>query len=386
MPRVLIIQAQMKHYRIPLFMRLFEILSQDGIELTVAYSPPHGLHAILSDDGELPSEFGRKVRGHWLGGRVIYQPLWREVAAADLVITGHENKYLMNIWLFLLSALRFKTVALWGLGPCMEEGQSKTSRWLREKAPKAVDWYFAYTDGIVPYVRQHGVPADRITSVQNAADTNELRKSVAAVSDDEVSQAKLKLGMPAGPAGIYCGVLEPTKHLPFLVESARLIRQQVPDFQLLIVGTGPDRSWVEKMASENPWIHYLGPKFGREKALALRMANIFMLPGRVGLAVLDSFAAGLPLFTTDLTIHCPEVAYLADGHNGRRTAHEGQSYADAVVETLNSPALLENMRQHAVLTASKYTIEGMAENFRRGIKQCLAKGRSAPQIASAVSQ
>src|SRR5882724_2426695 len=99
MPRVLIIQAQMKHYRIPLFTQLLEILSQDGIELTVAYSAPHGLHATLGDDGELPSEFGRKVRGHWFGGRVIYQPRWREIAEADLVITGHENKYLMNIWL-----------------------------------------------------------------------------------------------------------------------------------------------------------------------------------------------------------------------------------------------------------------------------------------------
>jgi glycosyltransferase involved in cell wall biosynthesis len=386
MPRVLIIQAQMKHYRIPLFTRLFEILLQDGIELRVAYSSPHGLHAILSDDGELPSEFGRKVRGRWFGERVIYQPLWREIADADLVIAGHENKYFMNLWLFLLSALQLKTVALWGLGPCLEEDQSRISHWLRERALKAVDWYFAYTDGIVSYLRQHGVPADKITSVQNAVDTCELRKSVAAISDEEVSQAKLKIGIPDGPIGIYCGVLEPTKHVPFLVQSARLIRQRVSDFQLLIVGTGPDRPWVEKEASENPWIHYLGPKFGREKALALRMASVFLLPGRVGLAVLDSFAAGLPLFTTDLTIHCPEVAYLADRHNGRRAAHELQSYADAVVETLNSPALLENMRHNARLTASKYTIEAMAVNFKRGITECLGLQGPTPRIASAVAQ
>ena len=383
MPRILIIQAQMKHYRIPLFTRLFEILSQDGIELRVVYSAPHGLHATLNDGGELPAEVGRQIKGHWLGGRVIYQPLWREIVEADLVITGHENKYLMNLWLFLLSALRLKTVALWGLGPCMEEDQSRVSHWLREQAPKSVDWYFAYTDGIVPYLKQHGVPTDRITSVQNAVDTTELRKSVGVISDDEVAQSKLRLGIPAGPAGIYCGVLEPTKHLPFLVESARLIRQQVSDFQLLIVGTGPDRSWMEKMADENPWIHYLGPKFGRDKALALRMADIFMLPGRVGLAVLDSFAAGLPLFTTELSIHCPEVAYLADGYNGRKSADDVQKYAAAVVETLNSPAVLENMRQNALLTASKYTIEGMAENFRSGIKQCLAQRGSKPQMASA---
>ena len=114
MPRVLIIQAQMKHYRIPLFTHLHELLQRDGIDLKVAYSPPHGLHGMVRDDGDLPPEIGRKVAGHWLAGRAIYQPLWSEISEADLVITGHENKYLMNPWLFMLSALRLKKVALWG--------------------------------------------------------------------------------------------------------------------------------------------------------------------------------------------------------------------------------------------------------------------------------
>jgi glycosyltransferase involved in cell wall biosynthesis len=385
MPRVLIIQAQMKHYRIPLFTRLFKILRRDGIELRVAYSAPHGLHGVVRDDGDLPSEFGRKVQGHWLGARVIYQALWQEIADADLVITGHENKYLMNSWLFLLSALHVKTVALWGLGPCMEEDQSRFSHWLREKALTATDWYFGYTSGIVPYLRQHGVPADRITPVQNAVDTSGLRKCLDGIDDEEVEQAKAKLGNVDGPVGIYCGILEPTKHVPFLVDAARLVRQRVPDFQLLIVGAGPDCLWVKETARANTWIHYLGQKFGHEKALALRMADIFVLPGRVGLAVLDSFAAGLPLFTTDLAIHGPEASYLIDGENGRKTAHDLQAYSDAIVDVLSSPTLLVKMRRSAVATASQYTIEGMAENFRRGIKQCLAV-RGSTQMASVLSK
>ncbi len=386
MPRVLIIQAQMKHYRIPFFTRLSDILRRDGIELQVAYSAPHGLHDKARDDGELPPEVGRKVKGHWWGARIIYQPLWREIAQADVVVTGHENKYMMNCWLFLLSALRLKTVALWGLGPCLEEDQSNFSHWLRERALGLVDWYFAYTHGITAYLRQRGMPADRITAVENAVDTSELHKSIESIGDDEIAQAKLRLGIPSGPVGIYCGILEPTKHVPFLVSAAQLVRARVPDFHLLIVGTGPDRGWVERTAIENPWIHYLGPKFGRDKAMALRMADIFLLPGRVGLAVLDSFAAGLPLLTTDLAIHGPEVAYLIDGENGRRTAHDLQIYADAVTEVLRSPRLLQSMRQGAVRTATKYTIEAMAENYRAGIIQCLALRDSTPRMASALSK
>jgi len=386
MPRVLIIQAQMKHYRIPLFIRLHEILQQDGIELRVAYSAPHGVHNIVRDDGELPPEFGRKVTGHWLAGKIIYQPLWSEIAHADLVITGHENKYLMNSWLFLLSALQLKTVALWGLGPCMEEDQSRFSHWLREKALTATDWYFGYTSGIVPYLTQHGVAADRITAVQNAVDTTDLRKNLESIRADDIAQEKSRLGIANGPVGIYCGILEPTKHVPFLVEASRLIRQKVPDFQLLIVGSGPDRKWVEDEVRSNPWIQYLGQKFGREKALALLMADIFVLPGRVGLAVLDSFAAGLPLFTTDLSIHGPEASYLIDGYNGRKTAHRLTSYANAVIDALQSPSLLANLRRNALETASHYTIEAMAENFHHGIRKCLAMRGGTPQMATALSE
>ena len=386
MTRVLIIQAQMKHYRLPFFTQLNEALKRDGIELNVAYSPPHGVHATLKENAELPRDWRHNVKGHWLLGTMIYQSLWREIARADLVITGHENKYVMNLWLFLLSTLGLKRVALWGLGECMEEDKSRLANWLREKSLKRVNWYFAYTDGVVPYLRQHGMPADRVTVVQNAVDTRGLHSTLESISEGEIKEAMAKLGISTEPVGIYCGVLEPTKHVRFLVAAARLIRQRIPGFQLLIVGGGPDSPWVENAAAEDSWVHYLGPKFGREKAIALRMADLFVLPGRVGLAVLDSFAAGLPLFTTDLVIHGPEVSYLRDGENGRKTTHDLQAYADAVVQSLETPSLMAKLRQGAVAARSRYTIEAMVENFGTGIKQCLASSVSVPGRVSSSCQ
>ena len=58
---------------------------------------------------------------------------------------------------------------------------------------------FGYTSGIVPYLTQHGVSADRITAVQNAVDTGELRKSLGSITEDEVDQAKSRLGIATGP-------------------------------------------------------------------------------------------------------------------------------------------------------------------------------------------
>ena len=146
MAKVLIIQAGMKQYRVPFFIGLYEALRQDGIELRVAYSEPNSQHAVRQDGAELPSAFGLKVRGYWLGNRFLYQPLWREIAGADLVIVGPENKFLINPLLLLLRAVRAKTVAFWGLGPNMHPDRSEFSEWIKERLLTSVDWWFAYTE------------------------------------------------------------------------------------------------------------------------------------------------------------------------------------------------------------------------------------------------
>ena len=388
MPRVLIIQAQMKHYRVPFFLQLQKALQQEGIELTVAYSAPHGVHATLTEDAELPSSFGRKVKARWLRRRLIYQSLWSEIHRADLVIAGHENKYLMNIWLFILSALRLKRVALWGLGECLEQDQSRLSRWLREKALRAADWYFAYTESIVPWLVQHGVSPQHITPVQNATDTAELRRLLDSISPEEARRAKEQLtGDAAAHVGVFCGLISaPIKAVPFLLESARLVRQHCPDFHLVIMGSGPERAWLEQAIAGDAWIHFLGAKYGREKALFLKIADVFLSAGIVGLAVVDSFAAGLPLIATDLPTHGPEISYLADSVNGRMTAHHPQAYAAAIAEVLSTPSLMHQLREGAVAGGSRYTMEAMVENFSRGILRCLKLGQSSTTPVSAAER
>src|ERR1019366_3225799 len=232
MPKVLIIQTEVKQYRVPFFTQLYSMLREDGIELVVAYSPPNRAHALRKDSADLPKEFGWKVKGYWLADRLLYQPLWSEIRRADLVITGNENKYLMNLWLFLLSTVRLKKVALWGLGQVMEEDKSRLANWHREKSVKAANWYFVYTDGGIPFLRKQGMSAERITPVQNAVDTRGLSKTLESLDEGEIKEAMAQIAVSEGSVGIYCGVLEPTKHVPFLISAARLIRQKVPEFQL----------------------------------------------------------------------------------------------------------------------------------------------------------
>jgi glycosyltransferase involved in cell wall biosynthesis len=369
----------MKRYRLPFFTGLHSALRQEDIELIVAYSDPNSEHAARRDSAELPEELGHKVEGYWFTNRFVYQPLWREIRRADLVIVGPENKYLINPLLLVLSVLRLKTVAFWGLGPNMHPDRSEISEWIKERVLTSVDWWFAYTDTITSYLREYGMPAERITTVQNATDTCELRRLMGDIDDEEVARAKVDLtGSRASRIGFYCGLLGKIKSLPLLVESARRVKLRVPEFHLVIVGNGPDRSWLEQAIANEPWIHYMGSRYGRDSALLYKMADIFLLAGTAGLAIVDSFAAGLPLFATSLPTHPPEVSYLRDGENGRMTAHNAEAYAEAIVEVLTKPELMGRLRRGATEAGSKYTMEAMVENFRMGIKQCLTRCDRAP--------
>ena len=372
--RVLIIQSQIKQYRVPFFAKLHAALENEGITLRVGYSDPPTSETGKQDNCDLPLEYGVKVKGYWaLGNRAIWQSLLGEVAAADLVIVEQANKYVMNHLLLLCSTLGVKKMAFWGLGENKQAGRLAISEWYRKKMLNRPDWWFAYTAGTADYLVRQGAPRGKITAVQNSVDTQELREQGAAIPQKTVCEEKRKLGFEAdAPVGVFCGMLDPVKAIPFLIESAKLVKREIPEFHLIIAGGGPDAPLAEQAASASGgWIHSLGPRFGAEKALILKMADVFLLPGRVGLAILDAFAAGLPLLTTDIPVHGPEAEYLEEGVNGLKVEHEVEVYARAVIDVLANPDRLRTLREGATRSADRYSIEAMVRNFYDGITRCL---------------
>ena len=372
MARVLIVQSQVKHYRVPFFTGLHAALQTHGIDLIVAYSPPNSVHAARQDEADLPGEIRFKVKGHWFFDRLVYQHVWKEIWRADLVIVGPETKFLINPALLLLSVLRLKKVAFWGLGPNMHPDKFPVSEFIKEKLVTSVDWWFAYTPSIKDYLQRNGMPAERITNVQNATDANELRVLIRSISEEEAVVAKKRLtGVRNSKIGFYCGLIGDIKAIPLLIEAARRVKQCCPEFHLVIVGSGPDRRWLEEAVRNDRWIHYMGSKYGRESALLYKIADIFLLAGTAGLAIVDSFAAGLPMIATDLKTHPPEITYLRDGENSIISAHNPAAFGDAIAKVLTNRALFEKLRLGAVADGAKYTMEAMVENFSEGIKQCL---------------
>jgi glycosyltransferase involved in cell wall biosynthesis len=99
-----------------------------------------------------------------------------------------------------------------------------------------------------------------------------------------------------------------------------------------------------------------------------------LMPGLVGLALLDAFASDTPLVTTAIGYHSPEIEYMDPGRNGELLSNcaAPEEYAEHVAMLLSDPKRLATLRQGCRQAAGKYTIEAMVDRFVRGVHQALA--------------
>ncbi len=373
--RVLIIEAQIKQYRAPFYDRLYAALANAGIQLRVAYSDPSPIEASKEDACDLPNEYGVKVKARWpIPGKLIYQDVVRDVVKADLVIVDQANKFVLNHLLLPLSLAGIKRTAFIGHGFNAREDRLWLSEWYRHTTINWVSWWFAYTEKTTRYLIRHGVPRAKITTVQNALDTDQIRGQARELSVEQKNHLRSQIGIPVSASvGIYCGTLDKVKNLPFLMDAAIKVRDQNTNFHLLLVGGGPEQALVQARIEAVPWVHFVGPRFGKEKAALLAISDAMLMPGAVGLVILDAFAAGLPLLSTRLSIHGPEIEYLNEGINGLLSEPDVADFADVVSSLLRDRDKLSRLRMGAQIAGAKYTIQNMAANVCDGIQKCLLR-------------
>lgn len=368
-PRVVVIQRRMTHYRVPLFDLMRKEFDQAGIDLTVVYGDPTRQERKKLDSGTL--SWGLHVPcTYWLNGQVCWQNSFASVRGADLVVVTQENKLILN-HLLLLKPRRFK-LAFWGHGANLQsdnpDGLKEVfKRWTSTQ----VDWWFAYTDMSADLVTDAGFPDGRVTVLKNAIDTSELRRQRKSVTPEETHVLRQSLGFGEGPVAVYLGSLHKEKRLDFLFAAAEFIHLAMPDFQLLIVGDGPEGEFVREWCATHRWARWGGARFGRDKVAYLSVAQVMLNPGALGLSILDSFACGVPMLTTDCGLHSPEISYLQNGYNGVITANELTSYAQAGVGLLRDAVALDDLRAGCLASAEQYTLEHMAARFLEGVRRCL---------------
>jgi L-malate glycosyltransferase len=372
--RVAIVQEVVLHYRERFYELLRERLAAVGVDLVLIHSNDDD--DVWESAVDLPWAHQVPIRRLGVGGRVlVYQPCRHLLRGCELVIVEQGTRHLINYALFAEQAAGRRKVALWGHGRNFDAaGASRFGESLKASISRHAHWWFAYTDASAAIVAELGMPTDRITSVQNAVDTRELRDQVASLTPDDAARTRAELGLTGGSIGLFLGSLHPAKRLAYVFEASDAIRSQVPDFELVVAGAGTEEAELQRFAHDRPWVHPVGAVHGAAKAALLHVADVTLMPSWAGLAVLDSFAGGTPMVISGALAHAPEAAYLDDGVNGLvvEDGRDPRRYAEAVVSLLVSPGRLEKLRAGCVEAVERYSVEQMVERFAAGIEGAIA--------------
>lgn len=372
---VSIIQTRLTHYRVPLFQKLREGLAKYGIHLDLIHGHAKGSEAKKNDDGYLEWAIPVDNLSLKLGGvEILWQPALKYLKKSDLVIVTQENRLLMNYLLLARKVLNHQKIAFWGHGKNFQNSTPKDPKEIFKRFfLNKPDWWFAYTALTEKILLNAKFPASKITVLNNAIDTNELRIFAKSITEDNLCSLRNELGITGKHVGIFCGSLYPGKRIDILIEAARQVRKRINDFELVVIGAGPDEYLVNEAIKALPWIHYVGPRFGYEKVLFIKLGQVFMLPYIVGLAILDSFTLGIPIVTMIDGNHSPEIAYLQPDKNGIITSNSIEDYVNAICVLFNDPDKYSSIVEQCLVDANRYTIENMVNNFTRGILACLEK-------------
>ena len=378
--KVAIIYQYIPQYRRRLYELLREKLISSGLELTVIYGQPDPDEAKKGDAAELL--WGQRICnkyfniGKW---RMCWQPVLPLIRDADLVIVEMANKLLINYILLLQNAFGVKKVAFWGHGKNFQaKKEHRFSEWVKRILSTKIHWWFAYNSLSAEILRDLGYPSTRITVVQNAIDTSQLKNELDRLTSEDIERVRSEIGLSGKHVGLYVGGMYIDKKLKFLLDSLVCIREQIPDFEMIFIGSGPDAYLVQEMTHENSWIHFLGPKFDNEKVPYFALSKVFLMPGAIGLAILDCFALSVPIVTTKAQGHGPEIEYFQDGENGLMVdpPDDPQLYAQAVVGLFRNESARLNLVEGCRASSLKFSIDNMVENFANGIDMALVKGRN----------
>lgn len=365
---VLVVQRRMPHYRVKFFEALRTELPNVGCELTLAYGRPTSAEARKGDSAEI--DWAKQLpTSYFLGGRICWQPFAPWMRGAAVAVLTPENKLVNNIGAQLMQTRT--RIVLWGHGANLQGDPTSVRERVKRWMARHADWWLGYTEMSRELIARTGFPRERVTILNNAVDTVEMGATLAGLQPASLAEARARWHLKGAHVGVFVGSLYEEKRIDFLLEAALVLRQRIPDFELLILGDGPQAEMVEAFCKAHAWAHPLGMCKGLDKVVALAASRVMLNPGLVGLGILDAFVCGVPMVTTDCGLHSPEVAYLDSGVNGWMTPDTLGDFVDAAAAVLTDDAVHARLQRGCDASAQAYTVENMAKNFARGVRQCL---------------
>lgn len=246
---------------------------------------------------------------------------------------------------------------------------------LKSKYVKRADSFFAYTLSQAESARQLGFETQNTVVLNNTVDITSHRKRYKSLSNSKI-QLREKLSIPESAKVILVvGRLIKERRIDFLLSFFRQISKD-QDFVLIVVGGGPEQWKLEKLVVEMGPNRVIttGPISSAEiLAEYYAIADLFLMPGMVGLAPLEAICYGLPVIAFDLKIHSPEITYLTPVNSTIYPGNITPTECASRVEHLFLEQSLCSDPDKSFQSISHLTLENMVQAFIDGVTNIVRK-------------
>ncbi len=240
--------------------------------------------------------------------------------------------------------------------------QRRRTRWLGWLAGRYAARFFCVSADIAAEVTAGRiVPRRKIHVVANGIDTARFR------AQGDARELRQELGIPAAaPVVGTIGRLSEIKQQDLLLRAFARISERLPEARLLLVGDGPLMGSLRQLAQDlgqAERVHFAGYQARPERYL--QVMDLFALTSRsegMPLAVLEAWAAGLPVLASDVG-GLPEL--IDPGRNGHlfRSGDEA-GLADGLYQLLRDREYARRLgtagRQ---LVTDRYDVRHMAQAY-----------------------
>ncbi len=230
------------------------------------------------------------------------------------------------------------------------------------------DAFIAVAEPHGRYLAEHeGCPADRVRVIPNGVDTERFHPRWPRRGLRE------ELGLPEDAAVVgIVAALRPEKHHELFLRSAALIREQVPQARFLIVGDGPRREKLQRLARELSLADvagFLGARSDVPELLGLM--DVMLLTSHMEanpISILEAMASEKPVVATRVG-SVPET--VLDGQTGLLAAPgDARQIADGAVRLLRDRELAARMgrsaREHVL---AHWSVDRMVQGYEELIRE-----------------
>ena len=290
----------------------FDPIQNEGIQVEDLF---------FSESNKLKNSF-KEVKNFYFFGRVIWQSkIIKECLLASFnqaIFIGDMN--ILSTWIgLLICRVRNKKTILWTHGFYGNENHIK--RMLRILFYSIGNKYLLYEQRGKKLMIKAGFDSSKIFVIYNSLDYGLQKKYFETYQKNNIKKEFTFFKNSKLKTILFLGRLTSVKKIDLLIKSLKKLNSQKVNFNLLIIGEGPQESLLKKMSKEGlekGWIYFYGKTYEEsELSKLIYSSDLMVSPGNTGLNSIHTLSYGTPVGThNNFDKQMPEAAIIEDKKTG----------------------------------------------------------------------